>query len=155
MKAMKIYGLYIFNPHQKETKQAKKSSFSNFFVSFKTGVCSAISWQRSLCFRCTSVKHLLNKGRASPLYSVYPERRNSQFPVAGHPQPNEREKAKPPQGEEKPCFQPESFKQLWLSVPWYVFPSMHWWLAPDGTRAGWRTGSVIKWDSYSFYCRTH
>lgn len=138
IKAMKIHGLYIFNPHrkEKETKQAKKDSFNNFFANFKTDICFAISWQRSLCFGCTSVRHLLNKDRASPLYSVYPERRNSQFPIAGHPQANGREKARSPQGEENPDFSLRVLNNRDKVFNDMDFLQCTGWLESDGTRAG-------------------
>ena len=59
-----------------------------------------------------SVRGLLNKHRAPPLYSIHAGRQNSQFPIPGPPQANRDKKAKSPHGGENPDFSLRGFKQL-------------------------------------------
>lgn len=99
-------------------RQKKKiSSFFTFVASLKIALCSSVSHQRSPCFGCTSMGGLLNKHRASILYSIHPGRWNSQFPIMGPPQENGTERAKLPQGGKNPDSILRGFKQLW-SISW-------------------------------------
>lgn len=102
-----------------QEKKKKISSFFSCFASFKIALCSSVSWQRNLCFGCTSVRGLLNKHRASSLYTP----REMKFSIPSY----RTSSAKPPQGGKTPDFSLRGFKKLKFSTIGVSFNALAGW----------------------------